>query len=371
MIYLDNAATTLPKPSGVIEAVENALLHMGSVGRSGHEPAMLASDVAYQCRSMAAEMFEIPPEQVVFSFNATHALNLAIKTLVSKGDEVVISGFEHNAVLRPLHRIGANITVAGKKVFDAEDTVLYFSKAITPRTKAVVCTHVSNVFGYVLPIYEIAEICKAKRVPLIIDAAQSAGILPLSFRALGAAFVAMPGHKGLLGPQGTGLLLCGREPETIMEGGTGSLSKSLDMPDYLPDRAEAGTQNIHGIAGLLEGMRYIKRLGIAQIERHEGEIAAYLCDRLRGCDSLEVFCGSRNTQSGVISMRFSGISCETVAEHLSERGVAVRAGFHCAPLAHESAGTQQTGTIRVSVSPFTKVEEIDAFCDILNNLKTR
>ena len=369
MIYLDNAATTLQKPPGVVKAVERAFSDMGSLGRSGHKAAILASETAFQCRSVAAEIFDLPAEQVVFTFNATHGINLAIKTLVSAGDEVVISGFEHNAVLRPLHHLKASIKIAGRKLYDLDDTIRSFQREITSRTKAVICTHVSNVFGYVLPIYEIAEICRKKQVPLIVDAAQSAGILPLSFQELEAAFIAMPGHKGLMGPQGTGLLLCSRLPATIMEGGTGSVSKSFDMPDYLPDSAEAGTQNIHGIAGLLEGMKYIQKTGIECIAEYERDLVMRMCERLNACRGLQIFCGSEERQSGVISMRISGISCEAVAEKLSECDIAVRAGFHCAPLAHESAGTGDTGTIRVSVSALTKPAEIEIFSDFVNNLK--
>lgn len=369
MIYLDNAATTLQKPPGVVKAVERAFAEMGSLGRSGHKAALLASETAFQCRSVAAEIFDSQVEQVVFTFNATHGLNLAIKTLISAGDEVVISGFEHNAVVRPLHHLKANIKIAGRKLYDPEDTIRSFQKAITPRTKAVICTHVSNVFGYILPIYEIAELCRKRRVPLIVDAAQSAGILPLSFRNLGAAFIAMPGHKGLMGPQGTGLLLCGQLPDTIIEGGTGSMSKSLDMPDYLPDRAEAGTQNIHGIAGLLEGMKYVQKRGVGSIAEYERKLVMRMYEILEDNKNLQIFYGNNEAQSGVISMRIAGIPCETAAEMMSECDIAVRAGFHCAPLAHESAGTENTGTIRVSVSALTKPAEIEIFCDFMNNLK--
>ena len=257
VIYLDNAATTLQKPRQVAQAVQRAMRSSGSAGRSSHKAARFASQIVYDCRCTAAELFDSSPEQVVLTFNATHGLNIAIKSLLKRGDKVVISGFEHNAVLRPLYAIGANVVVAGRKLFEKEETLHDFESKIDRETKAVVCTHVSNVFGYILPIEEIAEICKRRNVPLIVDAAQSAGILPISMKSLGAAYIAMPGHKGLMGPQGTGLLLCKGLPEPVLEGGTGSLSKSKDMPDFLPDRVEAGTLNAHGIAGLTEGMRFI------------------------------------------------------------------------------------------------------------------
>ena len=206
------------------------------------------------------------PERVIFTSNATHALNLAIKTLVHPGDRVVISGYEHNAVTRPLVALGAETLVAQAPLFRPEVLLRQMEEAITGRTAAVVCTHVSNVFGYVLPVYEIAAICRERGVPFVLDASQSAGVIPISCKELGADFVAMPGHKGLYGPQGTGLLLCAREDvNTLLEGGTGSASALPGMPEVLPDRLEAGTHNMPGIAGLLEGLRFVKRTGIGRI----------------------------------------------------------------------------------------------------------
>ena len=247
MIYLDSGATTLQKPPMVAYRVQSAMRSCATPGRGGHVPAMRAAEAVYDCRVLAGQLFDAPPEQVVFTMNATHALNLAIKTLVRTGDRVVISGFEHNAVTRPLHHIGAEVAVAGTRLFDPEDTLESFRKAVTADTKAVVCTHVSNVFGYILPLDEIAALCRERQVPLIVDASQSAGLLPVSLRELDAAFLCMPGHKALYGPQGTGLLICGRTPETLLEGGSGSASRLPDMPPELPEHAEAGTQNVCGI----------------------------------------------------------------------------------------------------------------------------
>ena len=197
MIYFDAAATTLQKPPQVKKALLYAMDHYASPGRGGHRPAMLASDAVYACRQELAALFEAKPEDIVFTMNATHALNLAIRSLVSAGDEVVISGFEHNAVWRPLNQIGADVRIAGRRLFDPDDTIEGFRAAITENTKAVVCTHVSNVFGYVLPVEEIAALCREREVPLILDCSQSAGILPVSLRKLPAAFLCMPGHKSL------------------------------------------------------------------------------------------------------------------------------------------------------------------------------
>ena len=262
MIYFDSAATTFQKPASVAAAMQNALRTMSSPGRGGHHAAMRAAETAFTCRNELAELYRLPnPECVVFTLNATHALNIAIKSLVRPGDRVVISGYEHNAVTRPLAALGAEIAVADGPLFHPEEVTAAFRHQITPETRAVVCNHVSNVFGFIQPVEEIAAICRSRRVPLIIDASQSAGVLPLDMTALGAAFIAMPGHKGLYGPQGTGVLLCGGEqqPRTLLEGGTGSLSMQQEMPDFLPDRLEAGTHNMPGIAGLLAGVRFVRR----------------------------------------------------------------------------------------------------------------
>ena len=240
LVYLDNGATTLHKPQAVRAAVNRALLSCANPGRGGYPAAMKAAEAVFRCRSLAGTMFDCPPERVVFTMNCTHGLNMAIRTLVRPGDRVVISGFEHNAVTRPLHALGARVTVAGRKLFDWEDTLAAFDQALSEKPVAAIFTHVSNVFGYVLPVEQLAELCHLHGVPFLVDAAQSAGSRPVSLKKLGAEFIAMPGHKGLLGPQGTGLLLCARDPEPLMQGGTGSLSIQQDMPDFLPDRGEAG-----------------------------------------------------------------------------------------------------------------------------------
>ena len=368
MIYLDNAATTLQKPPEVLDAMGMALKQMGSAGRSSHRAAALASETLFECRKEAAELFDIGHENVIFTFNATHALNIAIKSVVSPGDRVVISGFEHNAVLRPLHEIGANIIVAERSVFDKENTLKAFSDLIDENTKAVVCTHVSNVYGYVLPIEEIGEICVERDVPFIVDAAQSAGILPVSMKEMNASFIAMPGHKGLFGPQGTGLLLCGNiMPKTIMEGGTGSASRFIEMPQYLPDRLEVGTQNCHGIAGLLAGIRYIKRISVEAIATHELRLVELMRKNISN-DKLNVF-GSDHCQSGVLSIVPKDCSCEELGDSLSNSGFAVRVGLHCAPLAHESGGSLHTGTVRISVSAMTSDNDVFRLCEFLNMKK--
>ena len=330
MIYLDHGATSFPKPPAVRAAVLSALQHCTNPGRGGYPAAMVAANVVYGCREAAGKLFFCGPEQVVLTGSCTQGLNMAIRTLVKPGARVLISGFEHNAVTWPLHALGAIITVAGRKLFDWDEMLEQWEKGLKKGQDAAVFTCVSNVFGYMLPVTEMAALCRQYEVPFVLDGAQAAGMLPIDFGALGADFLAAPGHKGLLGPQGTGLLLCARLPEALLFGGTGSLSRQQAMPDFLPDRAEAGTLNVPGIAGLAAGIRGVLREGPDAILRGMG---------------LRVFAGAH--QSGTVSF-VPGMDCEKLAEKLAKKGIAVRAGLHCAPLAHESAGTLESGTVRVS-----------------------
>ena len=369
MIYLDSAATTLQKPPAVVRAASYAMNHLASPGRGGHWPAMQAAETVFACRQEAAELFHADdPEQVVLTFNATHGLNIAIKTLAGPGSRVVISGYEHNAVTRPLHAIpGVKIKVAAGPLFDSDGVYDAFEQAITPDVDAVVCNHVSNVFGFIQPVGRIAQLCKDRGVPFIVDASQSAGTLPVDLEGWGAAFIAMPGHKGLYGPQGTGLLLCGAQAQPLLYGGTGSLSARQEMPDFLPDRLEAGTQNVCGAAGLLAGMRFVSRKGVGRIHAHERALACRMMDRLVCVPGVAVFRGGQE-QSGLFSLTVEGMDCEVAAEELAKWDVAVRAGLHCAPLAHQSAGTADTGTIRFSFSAFNNAGQVDRTAAILRKI---
>lgn len=365
MIYLDNGATTLHKPVGVADSVRRALFTCGNPGRGGHSAALAAARTVYACRERAAKLFDCQPEQVVFTNNCTHGLNIAIHTLVKPGSRVLISGFEHNAVTRPLHALGAKITVAGRRLFDPDDTLSQWEKALKNGVDAAVFTHVSNVFGYILPAEEMAALCRRYGVPFIIDAAQSAGVLPVSLKALGADFIAMPGHKGLLGPQGTGILLCSRQPTPLIYGGTGSESRNRDMPDFLPDRLEAGTLNVPGIAGLAAGIDYLQRVGTDTVFRREQAQAKLCAEGLKEL-GYQVFFGS--SQAGTVSF-LPPEDCESFAEELARRGIAVRAGLHCAPLAHESAGTLSTGTVRVSYGHDAAIWQTNRFLQAAKAIK--
>lgn len=358
MIYLDSAATTLQKPPAVAQAAGWAISHLATPGRGGHRAASQAAALAFRCREEAAALFGVAdPERVVFTCNATHALNIAIRSLVPPGSRVILSGWEHNAVTRPLAALDVKVRMASGPLFQPEQALAAFDQAVEPGVAAVICTHVSNVFGFILPLEAIASLCRRRGVPLIVDASQSAGCLPLDLDGLGASFIAMPGHKGLYGPQGTGLLLCGRGVDTtpVLAGGTGSASALPDMPPFLPDRLEAGTHNMPGIAGLFQGLRFVRRTGVGVILSHEQRLTRRAAAGLSRIPGVTVFSGP--SQAGVLSFQVRGMDCETVGERLNRMGIAVRAGLHCAPLAHETAGTFQEGTVRASFSAFNTPAE--------------
>lgn len=369
MIYLDSAATSFYKPPCVVQAVTEAMQTMSSPGRGGYGSAMCAADVLLDCRQELAEMFHVPqPEQVVFCSSATHALNIAVRSLVSAGERVVVSGYEHNAVTRPLHAAGAVIDAVEAPLFDADAMLSGFEQKL-PHASAAFCTHISNVFGYILPIERIAQLCRQYGVPLVVDASQSAGVLPLDFASLGATFCAMPGHKGLLGPQGTGVLLVHGDAEPILYGGTGSNSAYADMPDFLPDRLEAGTHNVPGVAGLLAGCRWVRKQGIDAIFAHEQMLMHRMAQNIAANGRIELFHSPHGKlQSGVLSVRIEGMDVEAAAQALAEKGVAVRAGLHCAPYAHKTAGTLESGTLRLSFSPFNTAQQISTAAGYLSEL---
>lgn len=363
MIYFDNAATTLIKPPEVMQAVQGAMRTAAGYGRSGHRPALRAGEIVYRCREEAAALLDVPrPEQVVFTLNATHALNIAIHAMVKPGMQVAVSGYEHNSVMRPLSAIGASTIIARAPLFDGDAFLAAAEDAIRRGARLFIVNHVSNVFGCVLPLTKLDALLTARGIPMIVDASQSAGVLPLSARSLfSAAAICMPGHKALYGPQGTGILLVLSDAinTPLMQGGTGSLSEQTEQPDFLPDRFEAGTLNAHGIAGLAEGIRFVRRQGTQAILMHEQQQSKRLAQGLRQLAGIEVFDGAN--RSGVLSFRHASVPSETIAEALAARGICVRAGLHCAPDAHRTAGTFETGTVRVSLGAFNTTAECERF----------
>lgn len=368
MIYLDSAATSYLKPKSVKYAIVDAIENMASPGRGVHRPAMLAADKVFECREKIARLFNVQnPENVVFTLNATHALNIAIQSLAGSGDKVVVSGYEHNSVTRVLNHIGADIAVAVSPLFEPDKAIEEFGKRLEG-VKLAVINHVSNVFGFIQPIAELTALCRERGVPCIIDASQSAGLIDIDFESLGAEFIAMPGHKGLMGPQGTGVMLCNDAPKPILFGGTGSNSLEQSMPEFLPDRLEAGTHNVPGIAGLAAGVDYILENGAESIGRYEKALCAEMADILSRCDKLTVFHSDNGSQAGVLSVLPKNIDPETMCSMLGKHGIAARCGLHCSPLAHQTAGTIETGTVRFSFSPFINREQIVKACAEIENI---
>ncbi len=370
MIYFDNAATSLQKPREVYWAMQAAMQQAGGYGRSGHRPALRAGELVYECRELAARLFGLEaPEQVVFTMNATHALNQAIHALTEETTRAAVTGYEHNSVIRPLTERGIPYRVMKHGPFNGEAMLACARQALTEGANLFIVNHMSNVFGGVIPLEALDDLLADAGVPMIVDASQSAGAVEIDAgRLKSAAAICMPGHKGLLGPQGTGMLLvCSEKLERpLMQGGTGSLSGELHQPALLPDRFESGTPNVPGIAGLAAGLRYLLREGVDNIAQHERLLKNKLAHGLGKIQGIQAFSDTR--QGGVLSFRHPEIPCEILAERLAERGVCVRAGLHCAPLAHRSAGTLDSGTVRASLGPFNTRAEVRDFCTAVSEI---
>ena len=370
MIYLDNAATTYPKPVSVQNAVNSALKNYGAnPGRAGHSMSLAAAEEIYRCRSAAAGFFNAPgPECVAFTLNCTHALNYVIKGLLKPGDHAVVSCLEHNAVMRPLQKLmESGGTATRVRVFpgDNDATVNAFRSALRENTKLIICTHASNVWGIRLPVERIAALGHIYGIPIAVDCAQSAGVLPIDMADGKFDYLCVAGHKGLYGPMGTGMLITpdGSELDTIIEGGTGTNSISLDQPPTMPDRMESGTQNMTGIAGLRAGIEFVKNRGIQTIYKHEMSLVRYLYKRLSEMKNVKLYTSEPDTFyfAPVLSFNVGDIASETIAQKLNTYGVAVRAGLHCAPAAHDFMGTLTQGAVRVCPSAFSTVNDINSF----------
>ena len=377
MIYLDNSATTYPKPPEVIRAVHNAVRSYSfNPGRGGYRQSLAVAQKVYEARETAAEFFRArSAESVVFTPGCTYALNTVIKGVLKQGDHVIISSLEHNAVLRPLHKLQEQrritYSVADVSVGDDEATIQSFREAINSKTRMIICTHASNVFGFRLPAERLCALAHSYGILFCLDAAQSAGILPVDMGADGYDFVCCAGHKYLYGPMGIGLLLIGNDNavDSLIEGGTGSVSSDLSMPDFYPDRLEAGTLNIAGILGLQEGIRFISRYGTERIYEKESRLIDMLSQQLAAYPRIRMVRNLRKEASDAPVLAFSveGADSETVVKYLSEHGdIAVRGGLHCAPLAHQAIGTADTGVVRISPSLFTTQNDIR---QLLNSLR--
>lgn len=378
MIYFDNGATTFPKPKSVVNAVNYAITKIGAnPGRGGHNMAMKASEVLFECRNNAATLFDIEnSENIIITNNCTTALNTVIKGILKSGDHAVISSYEHNAVVRPLEFLknkGVEYSIAQVDYADNEKTVDNFRKAFKENTKLVICTHASNVFGIRLPIERIAALCKLNGILFCVDAAQTAGLIPISLKNSDIDYLCTAGHKGLYGPMGTGLLIINSKviPESLIQGGTGSLSAQVNQPEILPDKFESGTHNLIGIAGLNEGIKYVMRKTPQGIFDYEIRLARNLYDGLSKIKDIELYTKKpdKNGFVPVISFNLKNIDSEKTAQILNDRfNIAVRAGLHCAPLAHKCFGTLEKGTVRAVISSFTTQNEVNYLVNSISQI---
>ena len=369
MIYLDNSATTYPKPPQVIRAVQQAVKSYGfNPGRGGYRQSLQTARMVYEARETIAAFFHAPSsEAVIFTPGCTQALNTVIKGVLHHGDHVVISSLEHNAVYRPLYQLKemGEITfdIADVVIGNDEATLSNFRNAINRHTRLILCTHASNVIGYKLPTERLCALAHSYGIMFCLDAAQSAGVFPIDMVNDAYDYVCCPGHKYLYGPMGIGLLLIGNDNRIapLIAGGTGSMSAQPEMPDFYPDRLEAGTQNIAGILGLKAGVDFVMSHGIERIYQKENRLIEEMYRSLKHYNKLNII-GREDDREGVyapvLAFTVDGTDSESVAVKLSEQfNIAVRGGLHCAPLAHKALHTIDSGVVRVSPSVFTSADE--------------
>lgn len=378
MIYLDQAATSFPKPLSVIEEQAQCMrTYCGNPGHGSHALAMAAAAKIYECREVAASFFGADsPSRVVFTMNTTMSLNLAIKGLLRAGDHVLISDMEHNAVYRPICKMAHSgaitydifPTFVHQQGRTAEDICQAIKKRIRPNTKMLVCAHASNVCSSCLPLEEIALLCARHGILFVVDAAQSAGHVPINIEALGIDALCVPGHKGLYGPQGTGLLLLkkGLLADTLLEGGSGVDSTQDSMPRESPERYEAGTLATPAIAGLCEGIKSVQAIGIDAITEKETRLIRYLKSALSAMRRVTLYASHHD--GSVLLFNISKIPADALGNSLNRRGICVRAGYHCSALGHQTLGTPAGGAVRVSVGYWNETADMDALIDALHDV---
>ena len=372
MIYFDNAATTFPKPASVYTEVERCIRsYCGNPGRGSHVLSRAAAEKIYECREEAASFFGLDaPENVIFTLNTTTALNMAIKGLLHYGDHVLISDMEHNSVLRPIERLARD----GQITYDIFSTFCGDSemptasmicseieRRIRPQTRAVICAHASNICSAALPLAEIGKFCHARGLFLVVDGAQSAGILPINMASMHIDVLCLPGHKALYGVQGSGLLLLapGITLDTLTEGGNGVNSLDTAMPEYAPERYESGTLPTPAIAGLCEGIRFVRRIGLDAIETHETKLFRRMRELLLNTQGVKVY--APQFVGSTLLFSVDGMPSDAVGRALDARGFCVRCGFHCSALGHRTLGTPDSGAVRVSFGYFNRPTDVELF----------
>ena len=379
LIYLDNAATTYPKPIAVSNSACQAVkLYGANPGRSGHNMSIRTAEEIFKCRQAIKNMFNADSEEnIVFTLNCTHAINTVLKGYLKPGDHVVISSLEHNAVVRPLAELakhGITYSVAPVIFNDNDATVDSFRRAINASTRLIACTHASNVWGARLPVERLTALAHQYGIRIMVDAAQTAGIFPVDLQNDRIDFLCMAGHKGLYGTMGTGVLItsCGDKLGTIIEGGTGTSSQSQEQPSYMPEKFESGTPNVPGIIALKSGVEFVMNRHPENIANHEMKLILRLYDRLSENKNVKLYTPRPSLQyfAPVLSFNIKNTESEAVADYLNKNGqIAVRAGLHCAPLAHESVGTSDIGAVRISPSIFNNSYEIDRLSNLIQKIR--
>ncbi len=368
-VYFDNAATTFPKPECVYRHAENFTRSMaGNPGRGSHKMSLSAANEVYRARCAIAELFGASPERVAFTVNTTSALNTVINAVIKDGCHIIISSMEHNSVLRPVANLcgkrGGSYSIFNVGKTDAE-TVYNIKKLITPNTAAVICTHMSNIVPVILPIRKIGDLCHKNRIRFIVDGAQSAGLLPIDMTSDNIDILAVPGHKGLYGYQGSGAVIfgedIGEDLEPMMYGGSGTDSVPLEMPSYLPDRFEAGTLPAPAISSLGAGALWVKSRGVKSIYEHDKMLSGYIIDRIKDIPGVIIYSENRGA---TLLFNIGSLPASRAASIYDENGICVRSGLHCAPLAHKTVGTFPYGAIRASFGAFNTVAEASIFCSV-------
>lgn len=367
VIYMDNAATSFPKPKAVVNEIKKCIKnYCANPGRSSHYMAIKSSQAVMNTRIKLAEMFNAPnPMNVIFTANATHALNYVIKGIIKTGQHVITTCMEHNSVLRPLNFLKTKSDIEfdivkcdERGVLDPQD----IKNEIKGNTSLIVCTYSSNVNGIILPVNEIGRIANENGIKFLLDASQGAGCFNINMEEIKADFIVMPGHKGLMGPQGTGVLIVrdATQIDTIVEGGTGSVSASMYQPDVLPDKFESGTLNVPGIVGLGAGIDYINNVGMDNIQLHKMHICAALIGGLSSIKGVQLYSYNAHNNSGIVGMNIRNMDSSEVSGLLNDKfGIATRPGLHCAPEAHKALCTIDTGIVRISPGWFNTNTEVE------------
>ncbi len=378
MIYFDNAATSFPKPQAVCEEVDKCMrAYCGNPGRGAHRLSMAAAEKVYECREAVAEFIGCESaEHIVFTLNTTYSLNMAIKGILCPGDHVIISDIEHNSVLRPIYKMAKD----GKIEYDIFDSMTASSrrttakicsnieKLIRPNTKLVVCTHSSNICSATLPIQQIASLCHRKNILFAVDAAQSAGHIPINMKEMNIDILCAPGHKGLLGPSGCGMLAInnGTVLNTILEGGNGISSLDGHMSDFSPERYEVGTLATPAIAGLCVGIKTVRQIGAPTIHKHECGLYSLALERLSNIKNMKIY--APEYHGATLLFNVKNIPSDQIGRALDDRGICVRSGFHCSPLAHQKLNTPRDGAVRISFGIYNTEDEINQLYSALREI---